>query len=265
MSTLVVKGMKELQATLDDFSDRRMAAAVATALTRTAVKVRAEMREKVMQTFDRPTPYTLNQLRYVPATAQQLASGVGFGIVAITDIMGQVMRYQDMGPGSTPARRYLAPHIEGGPRPTKRLEAALQKSGHLPVGHFILPTSNMPLDAYGNAPRTVINQILSQLRLAMLAGDNSNMSANARKKIAAQRKAGGRYFVIAPGGKARPGIYQREFAGKSATPFFWFVNRATYKKRFDFDDLAQQIGQRILPDEMLRSVSESLQRRAAAG
>lgn len=265
MSTITIKGMKELQANLQDFSERRMAAAVATALTRTAVKVRAEMATKVQQTFDRPTPYTMSQLRYVPATAQQLASAVGFGIVAIQDIHGRVMRYQDLGPGSTPASRYLAPHIDGGPRSQKRLELALRALGVLPDRWLVTPAPGAPLDAYGNVSRGTVVQILSQLRVQLVAGTTRNMSSDARKQIAAQRKAGGRYFVIAPGARARPGVYQREFVGRNVTPVFWFVSGAAYRKRFDFQAEAQDMGQRILPDEMQRSVAEHIARIASRG
>lgn len=262
MIDIKIAGLEELKATLTGFSDRRFAAAIATALTRTAVSVRGDMARRVEQSFDRPTPYTMKQLRYVGASADRLVSAVGFNIIGVQDERGKVLRYEESLGGNTRAMQYMAPHVQGGARPAKRLEAALQAINALPNGWMVVPASGAPLDSYGNVSRGTVVQILSQLRVTLVAGTTRNMSQDARKQIAAQRKAGGRYFVMPIGSKARAGIYQREFIGKNITPVFWFINRATYRKRFDFAEEANALAQRTLPGEVTRSISEH-QRRLA--
>jgi hypothetical protein len=89
--------------------------------------------------------------------------------------------------------------------------------------------------------RGQIIQILSQLRITMVAGHTRNMPLDARKQISAQRKAGGRFFIVRPGGKTKPGIYQREFMGRSVTPVAIFVRRTTYRAKFRFYEVADRV------------------------
>jgi hypothetical protein len=265
MIDIKVTGLQDLQRDLKDFSERRLRAAAATALTRTAVQMRRELSQQVAQVFDRPTPYTLRQLRYVGATAQRLSAAVGFNVAAITDERGTVIRYADLGPGETPAGRYLTPNIDGGTRRAKRVEEALRAIGALPQGWFAVPAQGARLDAFGNMTRGQIQQILSQLRVQLLSGTNRTMSFNARQQIAAQRKAGGRFFVMPVGSKTQPGVYQRELTGRNITPVMIFVRSATYRRRWDFNREARQIADRELPRQMDRAIADSLQRLRARG
>ena len=59
MIDIKITGIEELRRELRDFSERRIRAAVATALTRTAVIARNEVAAKMPQVFDNPTPYTV--------------------------------------------------------------------------------------------------------------------------------------------------------------------------------------------------------------
>lgn len=250
--------MAELRAALTSFSDRRLNAAVATALTRTAVQVRAAVLEQMPRVFDRPTPYTLRQLKYAAATAARPVAAVGFGVAAIQDVQGNVIRYQDLGMGETPAGKYLAPSIDGGSRRHKRFEKALQAAGAMPAGWFAVPGAGARLDAFGNMSRGQIIQILSQLRITLVAGTNRNMAVAARKQIAAQRKAGGRFFVVKPGtGKLKPGVYQREFYGRTITPVVIFVRAAAYRPRFDFYGMAKRVVDENLPRQIDQAIAES--------
>jgi hypothetical protein len=242
-----------LQAVLAEFSQRRFNAALATALSRTAVQVRDEIRRTMPQFLDRPTRWTLNSLFAKPATAARLQAEVNFKDDRATT------------GGGTPATYYLLPNVEGGPRRAKRLEVALRAIGALPPGHFAVPAAGARLDAYGNVSRGQIVQILSQLRIQLVAGSNRNMSFDARKQIAAQRRAGGRFFVVRPGeGRQAPGVYQREFLGRNAAPVFIFVRSLTYRRRFRFYDLAEALGRKALPDQVDRAIEQSWARLRAA-
>lgn len=266
MRITLSSNIAEVRAQLAQFSDRRFNAAMATALTRTAVQVRDAVQAEMPRVLDRPTPYTTRQLRYVPAKADRLAAAVGFNVVNVTDERGATIAFRDLGPGETPAGKYLQPNIEGGARRLKRLEVALRALGALPDGWLAVPGQGAALDAYGNVSRGQVVQVLSQLRVQLVAGTNRSMSGDARKQIAAQRRAGGRYYVVPPGkGKVQPGIYQREFVGRNITPVFIFVRGANYKRRFDFDGVSQRLAEQALPVEVNRAVAESLARLQSRG
>lgn len=247
---VTVQGLDQARADFADFSDRRFAAAVATALTRTAGLVRDDVRRQMPSIFDRPTAYTMNSLFVRPATAQRLQADVWFKDDSATSRQG------------TPATKYLLPHVQGGERRTKRYERALQMAGHLPSGWLTVPGEFAKMDAHGNISHGQIIQILSQLRITLTAGHTRNMSFDARKQIAAQRRAGGRYFVIAPGNKqgTTPGVYLREFAGRSIMPVLIFVQRSAYTPRFPFDRITQASAARHLNQQLARAFAEQAAR-----
>lgn len=255
-------GLVELRKSLAEFSDRRFAAAVATALTRTAVQTRQKAQEEAIRALDRPTPYTLRQLRYTPANARNLSAVVGFNILSVQDVFGRPIRYTEAVQGApTQAQKYLPPNIVGGPRGNKRYERALQQVGAMPVGWFSIPGEGASIDAYGNISRGQIKQIMSQFGAAsIVAGSSQNTTE--RSRIRAQRKAGGQFFSVLPGStrKLQPGIYQREFYGRNITPVLIFVRSTQYRPRFDFYGVAQRTADATLPRELKRAMDESLAR-----
>jgi hypothetical protein len=277
-----VTGLKELQANLKDFSERRLNAAVATALTRTAVHVRDKAKQAMASSLDRPTPYTVRQLKYVAATAQRPVAAVGFGVVGIEDARGNVIRYQDLGAAETPAGKYLAAQIEGGPRRNKRFEKALRIVGVLPNGWFAVPGARAKVDSYGNQSIGEIRQILSWFDAAeLVAGSRQNMRAAGReKRVKGTRKtAGFEYFMVRPGDnrsfvrsngktgthKMQPGIYRRTLLslGSRIEPVVIFVSSVQYRKRFDFYGFAQREAYKVGLAELSRAVRESAERLAA--
>lgn len=236
-----IKGWAELQAAMRDFSERRAGAAMAEAFSKTAADIKAAALRKLPGVFDRPSPWTMSALYVKGATAQNLRARVWFK--------------EDAGKQGTPAAKYLLPQVEGGARRTKRFEVALQAVGALPAGWQTVPGDGAQLDAYGNVAVGQIIQILSQLRITMTAGHDRNMSRDARTAIRAQKKAGGRFFVVPVGTRgAAPGVYQREFMGKTVTPVLVFVKAPKYGKRFDFHALAQQEAEQRLPLHLQEAV-----------
>ena len=104
-----------------------------------------------------------------------------------------------------------------------------------------------------------IIQILSQLRVTLTAGFTRNMSTDARSKIAAQRRAGGRFFVMMPGAKGlRPGVYQREFMGRQVTPVLIYVTAANYRKRLAFEAVGQRIADAHLLNNYRQAYAQAL-------
>jgi len=251
MIDIRIEGMEELRRDLQDFSDRRLKAAVATGLTRTGGQVKDKVTQTMRQVLDRPTPYTMRALFLDPAKADTLQARVWFK--------------DDLAGSGTPATKYLLPQVDGGKRSQKRFEKSLQYVGVLRAPYsFVTPGPGASIDAYGNWNRGQIIQILSQLRVTLTAGFSRNLGVGA-KGIAAQRRAGGRFFaVVQPTASLKPGIYQREFTGNNITPVAFFVRRADYRKRLDFYGVAGQVVQARLQDEVARAIGESAARMTQA-
>lgn len=245
-----IKGLDEVRSMLKSFSDRRFNAAVATALTRTAVQARDAVYADMSRSLDRPTPYTLRSLFVRGARADRLQAETFFK--------------DNTGGYDTPATKYLLPQVEGGAgRSIKRFERALIAKGSMPSGWHAVPAKGARLDAFGNVSRGQIMQIISQLGTELVSGSTRTMSTDARKRINAQKRAGGRFYAVLPGQGKQPGIYQREFTGRNVTPVFIFVQSTTYKKRFDFYGVAGRVVQDNLNRNVQQAIGEHVRRLAA--
>lgn len=253
MADVRVTGLTELRAKFRQFSDRRFAAAVATGLTRVGQQAKQGLKDEMGRSLDRPTPYALNSLYLTPATAERQVARVWFKDDTATSNAG------------TPATRFMVPQVYGGPRRLKRYEHALQIAGALPSGWFTVAGQGAKLDGFGNVSKGQIVQILSQLRITLVAGSNRNLSTDGRKQANALKRAGGRFFVVPPGARIQPGIYQREFIGRTITPVLIFVRSVAYQPRFDFPRVSTEIITRALPVELTRSLNEHIERLAARG
>jgi hypothetical protein len=99
----------------------------------------------------------------------------------------------------------------------------------------------------------------------MVGGFDRAMSQDARKQINAQRRAGGRFFVMPPGKRAAPGVYQREFSGRTITPVVMFVRSVQYRQRFDFDGVALRTVDRVGDEHITRAVMQQVDRARRPG
>lgn len=260
---VTLQGLDQLSAFDLGISQRRLDAALAVALTRTAVAVRDAELAELRQVIDRPTPYTERCLLVRGATAHDMRCEVWF-----TD--------EDLGGNGIPASYYMTFQVNGGRRGRKRFEEVLTAAGALPRGWVTVPGVGAQIDQYGNQAKSQLMQIMSQLRVQMVAGFDRAMSYDARRQIAAQRRAGGRFFVMPVGKGWAPGIYQREFGvatgskgqginARGITPVVMFVRSARYKGRYDFHGVARRVIDKRLEGEVMRAVSETLERAARAG
>jgi hypothetical protein len=218
-----VVGLKRLFETMTEFSDRRMGAAVATALTRTAVGARGDLRKEMTAAFDRPTPFVVNSLVHRGATAQRLESAV-------------LVR-----PGS-PVLPALRTQVFGGPRRQKRFEE-LGASLGLPPGWLAVPGPGAELDANGNMSRQQLRHLLGQL------GSSPSAPAKGRRRRTVKR-----YFTLPSG------VYTRPPGAKDPIPVLFFVSSATYRPGFAFFELARQSFTGRFPAEMERAFNESVAR-----
>lgn len=92
------------------------------------------LRDEMRVVFDRPTPYTLNSLRMVPARKDRLEARVWF---------------KDEADGAQPASVWIAPEVYGGPRRNKPAELQPGPRGSCPKVSTWCPAPVLILIATG--------------------------------------------------------------------------------------------------------------------
>lgn len=228
------------------------------AVTKTARNVRAAAIKEMERVFDRPTRWTLNALT-VEIDKKNIAASV-----QVKD--GYWYR----------ADNYLQVQIEGGSRPNKAFEKALQRVGVLPAGWFAVPGQGAKLDAYGNQSPGEIRQILSWFDAAeLVAGSTQNMREKGRARLrkGTRRRAAQEYFAVLPGRRGprgavqrlRPGIYRRTFFGfgSAIKPVMIFVSRVSYSKRFYFEEVSRRVVERDFNKIFAEDFTRRMARRTA--
>jgi hypothetical protein len=227
-----VEGIDKVINELNDISKRQLPFALARALTQTAKAIQEDEKKEMKQTFDRPTPFTLNSLRIEPATKTNLKA-----IVAIKD----------------KAVSILSPHIFGGERGIKRFEFHLRRAGILPQDKYVTPGACAPLDRYGNIPGGIITRILSALK-----AHPDIYAWRTARSIKRRRGRVVKYVVIPEGKKAHAGIYERE--GNRIKPIMMFVRKPLYSKRFRFFEIAQLTAERRFQKIFDASLADAIAR-----
>lgn len=251
---LKIEGLDELRAGLKDFSERRMKAAIATALTRTAKTVASGWQEQINTRLDRPNLRTQRATSFTGASAQSLASTVFV---------------KDKSEGGTAPDQYLKPQVTGGGRILKKFENALVASGAMPRGYVTVPGRHATRDVYGNVSRGQLVAVISQLGADFSPGYQRVISKSATKRLASQAKRGRKYVVIRPTearkANASAGIYERMPDG-SRRAIFLFKPSVSYQKRLDLtSDSAQSKVVAVLRSEVDRAIEESMQRLRSSG
>jgi len=215
--------------------------ATAYALTQTAKRSQANIRQEMRRVFDRPKPYTLNGTFVIPARKNQL-----YAVVKLKD--GYAGLNNQDGARGTPDQ-YLKAQTQGGARRPKAFEKLLINRGLMPPGMFAIPTSAAPTDSYGNVTAGYFNRIMAQLRIATDPLSNATPTSKRRKR---NRNSG--YFVAYPGRTATkhltPGIYERTGRGAGSTirPIFIYTDSPPrYRRRLDFDGIVKKTVDTLLP------------------
>lgn len=238
----VAKAMHELA--------KQVPFALAKALTKTAQDVRDAQKYEITKVFDRPTSYTRNSIFMEGAKKTRLEAKVW--------LKGEY-EHSDR-------RHYLVPQILGGDRPLKRFERRLVQNALMRSDERAVPASGAKLDSYGNVSRGQIIKILSQLQATTVVGDYSGAS-NSRRSRAKRAKEG--YFVSRGlrlmSGKTTEhlprGIWMRRSFGPLGTavkPVFLFVNRARYKARYKFFELANTVIDKNFAENWRQSWADAL-------
>lgn len=242
-----------LRREINGFSERRMKAVVATALTRTARATQAGWTRQLATEIDRPTARTQGAAGFIGARADKLQATVFL---------------KDSLAGTSPAE-YLRPQEQGGTRGLKKFEQALVAAGAMPAGYFTVPGRAAVRDGYGNVSRGQLVAVIRALGQDFSPGYQRVISKNTTRRLQAQARTGRKYMAILPKDAARakvnPGIYERQPDG-SRRAVFLFKSQIAYKKRLRLvdRDSVRDIEQ-TLQQEVDTALSQSLQRLAAKG
>lgn len=254
MLSIQVNGLNEVLASIKDMSERRIKAAAATALTRTAREIEKKWQGDIKSNIDRPTKRTSEATVVLKATAQRLQS--------------EVKLKDKVGKGQSPAE-YLSPHETGAQRFLKKFERALVASGAMPSGYFVVPGKGAVLDFYGNVSRAQIVQVIAQLGAEYSPGYQRVISKNTQKRLARAARLGRAYVAVQPGPDARrqrvsPGIYER-MANGDRKAIFLFKRSVTYRRRLSLVRLAAETASSTFNAEFGRALQETRSRMVGAG
>ena len=246
---------KAIEAALEQ-SVKHAQYATLVAMNKSAEIARAALVKQMPVIFDRPTSWVINSLRiqYAKDRAKPVAY-IGFKDRNSADFQGAA------------TKTMIFPHVDGGTRPFKAMEARLMGMGLMPSGWNAVPGGAAVLDANGNMSRGQISQLLNVLGTYTEAGYNkANAKTVKRLQKGSAKKGiyGFTYWVNPVGGvqgkHLQPGVYQRVITafGTSLKPILIFVRRAQYRKRFDFYGVAYDAFDKSFPAEFKKAFEEAM-------
>jgi len=234
-------------------SARQATYAMMLALNKTAEQVKSELQTEMQRVFDKPTPWVINSLRIKYATKTKLDAELA---------------YKDKNSVES-SRSMLEPHVFGGPRHYKAMEARLYNAGILPPGWNAVPGAAATLDAFGNMSQGQITQLLNVLQTYSEAGYNKADSKTITRLAKGNKKKGTYGFTYwvnpvsstPPQGKhLPPGVYQRVNTGfgSSLKPVLIFVKKANYRQRLDFFGIAKRVVDRDLSGNFSEAFEQAM-------
>ncbi|MDO9277141.1 MAG: hypothetical protein Q7U05_01080 [Polaromonas sp.] len=233
-------------------SSKQATYAAMVALNATAEKGRVAVVKEMRSVFDRPTPWVLNSLRIKYASRTKLMAELA---------------HKDRNSAES-SRSMVAPHVTGGERHFKAMEARLLGTGLIPKGYNAVPGGAAKLNANGNMSPGQITQVLNVLGTYTEAGYNKANSKTVTRLAKGRVKKniyGFVYWVNPVSGPGRqrhlqPGVYQRVTTGfgSSLKPILIFVRQARYRPRLDFFGIAQTTVDKEFPAEFGKAFSAAM-------
>lgn len=244
-----ITGLDQLLKRLNAVSKDKWGKILADASNETGFYLVNKFKVEMPKYLDRPKPFTLNAL-YV------MKAGTNRGLTEAT------VAFRDRGGKANFAGHYLLPQVEGGSRQFKRFEMALQYSGLIPMGTYVVPSAFVKLDAYGNVPGGYITRMLSALRALSEVGYTANRKVGKRTRNKMLE-----YYVVSfgviRGGSGAPqrttladGIYEKHAGERKLYQVFHFVHRLSYKPRFPWYEIGQKAARAKFPEKLDEAIKK---------
>jgi hypothetical protein len=190
-----------------------------------------QVTEELPSIFDRPTPFTMRALTFIPARKERQ-----FAVVTVRDIQAKYLLPEEIGGERTPAM-------------------ATRKPGRA----LVEPGPTMPHDPYGGIP----SGALQQLRAGAVPHPRQRRGRRdrigpptAKQAIAALATSGG-IFYSGPVG-SRLGGYFKRLPDHHLTRLIAFVPVAHYRPRFHFSKRVEAACQVAFLPAMERRFSEAI-------
>ena len=240
---LDTKGLEQFR----QFSDRRVKAAIATTLTRTAREVQKDWGKQLSGKLEKPTALTMRSVNMEQATAQSLVA-----TVAVVDRIAN---------DGIPPAEYLGTQERGGTRDLKKFERAMVSKGAMLADQRAVPARGARLDGFGNVSRGQIVEVLNQIVGAaqLSPGYRKVISRKAEKRAASAKRAGKTYVAFPKQvGAVPPGVYWQQ--KRALEPIFYFVNRAMYGRKLDLIKGSRDTVAKVLQAQWDRALRESAAR-----
>lgn len=184
--------------------------------------------------LDRPTKYTLNSLRLLKSSKEDLTAKID---------------HKNNKSGGRTADFWLSQGVNGGARRQKGFEKKLSAIGVIPPGWFVVPTDNAATDANGNWKQSQLRQVFLALGQGYDKIGRERLAKSAARNASGgkARKSAARFFVIqSEADGMHPGIYQRKSGAviclatlqkeapgyRRRMPFYQIANRV-FSRQFD--------------------------------
>ena len=200
-----IRGLADTRRAIGELA-KQIPFATSKAINTTAFAVRAAEQQELRAKLDRPTPWTISQVRVKQATKTSLMASIGSpsGVKGIPGVFDRV----------------IAPHVRGGARMPKPVEEQMVRKGWIRAGWWrAIPTSSEQRDQYGNVSMGDWNRLLSLNN--------------------------GKYFVIDVDAESHlpPGIYRRYggtqfgYTGKRVEQLVSFKLNPDYRPILDWSEV----------------------------
>lgn len=215
--------------------------AIANATNATVLRVYNAERREMQRIFDRPTPWILGR---VGKPGGQGGMAIKYASVKNKD-MSCFIRFRgrwDSAKVGASAEDIILTHINGGTRPQKRGEKAIEASGKMKGSRYYMPGSAQNLNQYGNITKGMMTKIMSATRTHRDVGAKQNAAIGTKTE-----------YFIHPNGS---GIYRK--VGKTIKPVLIFARQANCRRRFNYFGIAERNVKRWGEHNMTKAIKSEL-------
>lgn len=214
-SAIEIRGLADVRALLAGLGDD-LPEVQRKAQDKMAYELMVAERDQMRKDLDRPTPFSVSAVAYKKTDVSAAVFGgprEGGAAVFMHDAFAR------QGAGRVGPDQYLGVQVVGGlTAGPRRSEKLLQAAGILPAGKVWVPAKGVKLNRYGNIEGGVIARILMDL------GQNPYARTKTRN-----------FALFGPKGNPAGILAKVSDGGETAwMPYLLFVDRRTYRKRFDF-------------------------------